>query len=34
MEEVRFTGKTAHISLDRYQSLLEAERETDRHQEM
>lgn len=26
MEEVRFTGKTAHISLDRYQSLLEAER--------
>ena len=26
MEGVRFTGKTAHISLDRYQSLLEAER--------
>ncbi len=26
METVRFTGKTAHISLDRYQSLLEAER--------
>ncbi len=26
MEEVRFTGKRAHISLDRYQSLLEAER--------
>mgnify|MGYP001330036247 CR=1 FL=1 len=26
MEEVRFTGKLPHISLDRYQSLLEAER--------
>ena len=26
MEEVRFTEKTAHVSLDRYQSLLEAER--------